>query len=409
MTGLANASFEDAGAGAGDADAWAVSTFAPQAYDLATLSDGPRRAEWFEDSWATNEDDLRVFEPGDLQDAHFTTLLIGPNKTVDDFEELWSSNDTDLTEASFTTTAPFRGALLTSDSYAVFAPGILPFAIPDNDAVTGFNRDLSVTASDSAALVILRLEIQHARPEDLEIQLDSDTVAGSAGNVWNHTSDPDNTLAAFELDVTSTLGVAPRAGSWTLQVLDTVATNYGALNHWSIDAYDDPFAVDGFENGWAGGAYATSWDDVTSSAAFSPAETFETWGETVFDFADVSSVSISLATPGGASTTETFEYVHAPLPCQVNDLALRRFYATNHNFVIDDLVRFSTTEAAGILPSGVAEGLDYYVVSAIGDHIFLVDVITAGGGGTGLDPVTVGYAPFFVAKTATLWWNSTID
>lgn len=406
MTALTNASFEIAEVGVpGGAAGWTVysSNFAvPGAayYDVAALSSGPRRGELFEAGWSSNENDAREFNPVDLQNAFFQTYLIGVNKSVDDFEELWSSNDQDVFEYEYTLGTPLRGVLLERNRSAA-----VPIAIPDNtNYVDGFADYLNVTEGYPDQ-VVLRLVVAHPRMADLMIRLDADAVVGTDGNVWDHQAEATGTGINIELDVTDPLGAHPTDGSWLLSGNDNVATNYGTILEWGLDLYGPHILVESFEMNWGPTGYLQTIDDTSSTSA--GLETFDGWGITVFDFSSVTSEFMTLTTPGGASTVESFEYVNLPLPCQVNDLALHRLFAPNHNYVIDDRVHFSIDEG-GILPSGIAEGPDYFVTSAIGDNVFLVDVVSAGSGGTSFDLVTVGFPPFYVAKTKTLWWNEVL-
>ena len=407
MTGLLNASFEDTNieGPAGNALHWTLlsNNFADPGvayYDIAALSAGPRRGEHFEENWSLNETDLRAFAPADLQNAFFTTLLVSVDKLIEDFEELWSSNDQDVAEYAFTEAAPLRGTIVESKRSAS-----VPLAIADNTDYAGGFADYLTVATSDASQVILRLVIAHSRMADLMVRLDADSVVGADGNIWDHQADATGTGIDIELDVTNTLGTPPTDGSWLLSGNDNVATNYGTILEWGLDLYGPHIYVESFELNWGPTGYLQTIDDVPYVSA--GIDGFEGWGATVFDFSGVGSAYMTLETPGGPSTVESFEYVNFALPCQVNDLALHRLFAPNHNYVIDDLVHFST-DAGGILPSGIAEGLDYYVTSAIGDNIFLVDVVSAGGGGTSFDPVTVGFAPFYVAKTKTLWWNEAL-
>jgi hypothetical protein len=93
MPAPSNLSFETAGAGAGEASGWTLtptSTFE----ELADFGTPAEPWERFESGW-DNDTYLFAFAPVNLQNAQMTTLQV-TIKTVEDFEELWSNNQSFL-------------------------------------------------------------------------------------------------------------------------------------------------------------------------------------------------------------------------------------------------------------------------------------------------------------------------
>jgi len=381
--------------GAGQAAHWTVATIGTPGYVPAVLSDGRRSAEHFESGWQSNQHDLARFEDADLQGFQLTTLRTIP-QMIEYFRELWSSNQLDVTAYTYSDLAPFRGPLLES-----IRSTSTPITIPDNtDLAHGFADSISLSAtSDGATTVIVRLKVAHTRAADLRIGLDAASTPGTLGNLWDLQDDPTGTGIDTTIDVTATLGVDPLAGTWTIYGHDTLATNYGALEDWGVDTYDDPLSAEHFEQNWGNAPFVDSWDIVHAVSA--GVDGFETWRTTQTEFEDADLTAAVFKHASGDSEIETFEDVSAPLACAVNSIAGKTFYAANHGFVIDDAVRFSTV-GGGVLPSAVASDVDHVVTIAIGDDLFSVSQTS---GGVDLDPVSYGFAPFYVNKTPRLYWT----
>lgn len=89
---FSNLSFETAGASAGLAASWTVTSYS--ARDARQFNTELDYAEGFEREWNSNEDYLFAFDTGDLASNDFTTLTGIPHKTVENFEEQWLDNQT---------------------------------------------------------------------------------------------------------------------------------------------------------------------------------------------------------------------------------------------------------------------------------------------------------------------------
>lgn len=79
------------------------------------------------------------------------------------------------------------------------------------------------------------------------------------------------------------------------------------------------------------------------------------------------------------------------------------FTATSHGFAAGDTIKFFT-EGAGALPTGIVEGVQYYVGGISGNDFFLYDTQAnaIAGGGTGKIAITGdGTAPMFITRSGT--------
>lgn len=86
---ISNLGFETAGAGAGDALNWTLTSQA-SAFTIAAYDSEPEPWEDFEEGWDSNETYLLAFEDVDITAAEYETVEATP-KLFDDFEEKWGT------------------------------------------------------------------------------------------------------------------------------------------------------------------------------------------------------------------------------------------------------------------------------------------------------------------------------
>jgi subtilisin-like proprotein convertase family protein len=107
-------------------------------------------------------------------------------------------------------------------------------AIPDGDATGVVTTIVACGLATVPVDVVVTLQIDHPRPEDLVVTLfdptadPADFVEGAFDVLWDHVADGETTLVAgFPGDDSVN-------GAWELQVIDTEAGMSGALRGWSI-------------------------------------------------------------------------------------------------------------------------------------------------------------------------------
>ena len=88
MAVLQNRGFETQGSGPGLPASWTLVVLGTAAYDIAMFSTGSYGAEGFGEGW-NNDSYLFAFQESDITSFSLTTLLLGTDKLVEDFEELW--------------------------------------------------------------------------------------------------------------------------------------------------------------------------------------------------------------------------------------------------------------------------------------------------------------------------------
>lgn len=107
-------------------------------------------------------------------------------------------------------------------------------AIPDGKG--SVSSTISLDTSLSVDKVVVDLNITHAHPADLTVTLTSPW--GTSATLASHPANGSGTGIVFETTANSFWGEDAK-GTWTLTVSDSVATNVGTLNGWTLQALGD--------------------------------------------------------------------------------------------------------------------------------------------------------------------------
>ena len=106
-------------------------------------------------------------------------------------------------------------------------------AIPDNGSISS---TLTLSSSLTLDKVVVDLDITHSHPADLTVTLTS--PSGTTAVLASHPTNGSGTGIVFETSANTFWG-ADAKGNWTLSVSDTVASNTGTLNGWTLQALGD--------------------------------------------------------------------------------------------------------------------------------------------------------------------------
>ncbi len=405
MPAPTNLSFETAGVG-GLPASWAITV--QQSPEEIGVFAGDEPYETFESGWLSNEDDLFVFDVGDITAASFTTLATVP-RFFDGFEELWGSNEQDLFVLEGPPAATFLGQKL-----AAIDGASLPTPIPDND-VGGATSQAIVGTDPGVSRIFVFVDITHQRRADLIVTLIDPDASNSVGNVWNLQNGGGNLVV--EVEVTADLGPSPTiVGTWSLVAEDTIAANSGTFNAWQLRFYGADVGYDSFDENWSANETSFYTFDEGSfttglfNAGVDAVDTFATgWGlgneddETSFD--DVTSTAGQFGFGDSFPFTlsvEPFELVYSPRQFTVNP-STNVISAPSHGLSDGAEVWFTVGSDGQALPGGITNADPYYLDNATAHTFELLDA-----GANAVDVLSVPIGPVYFVRAPSGWWHETL-
>ena len=391
MAILQNTDFETEGASPGEPLDWSFLKLGTTAFDAPPLTGGYPKVEHFENGW-DNDNYQFVFRPMAFQVFFLTTLLVGENKTVEDYGELWDTEGY-LLELNEPLSAQFQGPLL-----GKFVSTDTPKAIPDN-LPAGATSVINVSGMGAITEVWVRVKVTHTFVGDLDVKLSSPSIPGADGNIWNNAGHSQDDFDVF-LDVTSIFGLGTINGDWTLFAADQAAVDFGTVDLWELSFFDPRVGAEAFDTGWDVETWAETFDFVTGVT-----ENFESdWSNSGWsnNFDVIGSVNALFY--NGSQGVENF-LVSSPFSLfTVDNAAAGIMHSSGAVLALLGTVVFRNSENS-LLPTPLLEGPSYIVSALLGPGQFQVSKTTGG-------PVVAlsdeGLGTHFVARGPDSAWNQTM-